>query len=1036
MIPKVLISDIKSKKVLLFLGSGFAYHAEHPDKKSPPLGNQLATIIADQFLGEGYSTSPLTVVSDLAISETNLFEVQQFVKGIFEKFRPSSFHKIYPTLPWKAIFTTNYDLILERAYEAVGKDCAQEISVVFRNTPEHQIFRNSNVVPYYKLHGCITCINDQNVPLILSTEQYITHRQNRERLFKKFEELAQDFTVLFIGYSNQDVNMRTILKELETLKDAKPRSYMVGPHFSDHEIRYWEGRKITPIKLGHEEFIQKIDTEISKPERVLSKLLPAMDRTIYRKFQIDPKENIPSESLCELLDVESEFVHSSLPSQNTTASAFYKGYFQNWDPIIRNFDIERQIKDRIVADVALDERYQDPKASFTFIIKGFGGSGKSVLLKRVAWEMSVSFDKVCIFVKQNASLRVEPIIELANFVKERIYIFIDNVVENEHPIIQVLNRAAKDGFPITVISAERTNIWNGENRIRNYVSDEFNLTYLTPTEIDALIGKLSLHNSLGHLEKKNQEERRREFQEQAGRVLLVALYEATGGKPFEEIILDEYSKIVGDEAKSLYITVSVFHRLGVGVRAGLISRVHGISFQQFQDRLYKPLEFIVFDSRNHYSSDYEYRTRHPYIAQMVFEMVLKTEQDRYDEYVRILKFLDIDFESDRAAFVAMTNARKLLEIFNDPTRIRIIYKIAEETSPNDGKLIQQKAIFEMNSSNGNLIVAERLLNEAIEILPHDSTIVHSLVECLIRKGEHAKNELEKEKLFEYAQKLCEKNIKKNKDDHYGYHSLLKISISRFKGVLAKSDNVAVEKRMKDIDKLLSEARYNFPDQEFLLDIEAKYYEMIQNEPRALELLKHAYFVNNASPYISLRYAKMLEQSGNLQGAMDALKGTLDAQPNERDVNFRYAMMLQKFDPENLTDIILHLRRSFTLGDNRFDAQFWFARALYLKNEIEKASEVFKVLSMARVGPNSKKNPKGIVVDPKHEPTQFFGVVLRVDREFGFLKRDSHGDDIFFANSDDREFTKFQRGTKVSFNLAFNFRGPIAVNLKAKVSKER
>ena len=39
---------------------------------------------------------------------------------IFIGFKPAPFHELLPTFRWRAIATTNYDLIVERAYERVG----------------------------------------------------------------------------------------------------------------------------------------------------------------------------------------------------------------------------------------------------------------------------------------------------------------------------------------------------------------------------------------------------------------------------------------------------------------------------------------------------------------------------------------------------------------------------------------------------------------------------------------------------------------------------------------------------------------------------------------------------------------------------------------------------------------------------------------------------------------------------------------------------------------------------------------------------
>ena len=137
-----------------------------------------------------------------------------------------------------------------------------------------------------------------------------------------------------------------------------------------------------------------------------------------------------------------------------------------------------------------------------------------------------------------------------------------------------------------------------------------------------MLTKLGTFDSLGYLKSLPHEKQVEQLSKRAGRELLVALHEATLGKPFSEIILDEYNSIPSLQARSLYITVSMLHRLGVGVRAGLISRVHGISFSAFKEKLFEPLEYIVFAKKHDPISDYLYQTRHPHIADMVFEEVL------------------------------------------------------------------------------------------------------------------------------------------------------------------------------------------------------------------------------------------------------------------------------------------------------------------------------------------------------------------------------------------------------------------------------
>ncbi|TOG14120.1 hypothetical protein CGJ07_24745, partial [Vibrio parahaemolyticus] len=93
------------------------------------------------------------------------------------------------------------------------------------------------------------------------------------------------------------------------------------------------------------------------------------------------------------------------------------------------------------------------------------------------------------------------------------------------------------------------------------------------SEIKDLVKLLEINKCLGpNLINKSFEKRCEEFKELHGRQLLVALHEATMGKPFEDIIHDEYKNIFPIEAKRIYLTICTMNRLRLPVRAGLISR--------------------------------------------------------------------------------------------------------------------------------------------------------------------------------------------------------------------------------------------------------------------------------------------------------------------------------------------------------------------------------------------------------------------------------------------------------------------------------
>lgn len=255
LIPHILSERTNSGKLLLFLGSGATKGAIHPRGSSPPDGQQLADMIARKFLGDDYVGKPLDHLSALAISETDLLTVQGFIASVFADFYPADFHKLIPTFEWSAIATTNYDLIIERAYAEVAT-ARQKLEPFVKNGQHvEDRLRDSSSLMYLKLHGCVTKVDDPDVPLILTPEQYITHRRGRSRLFEKLFGLAHEQSMVFVGYSLSDVDLRMILYELALLGDAMPRSYIVAPKITGADERYWANRKITCLKGTFEEFL-------------------------------------------------------------------------------------------------------------------------------------------------------------------------------------------------------------------------------------------------------------------------------------------------------------------------------------------------------------------------------------------------------------------------------------------------------------------------------------------------------------------------------------------------------------------------------------------------------------------------------------------------------------------------------------------------------------------------------------------------------------------------------------------------------------
>jgi len=109
----------------------------------------------------------------------------------------------------------------------------------------------------------------------------------------------------------------------------------------------------------------------------------------------------------------------------------------------------------------------------------------------------------------------------------------------------------------------------------------------------------------------------------------------------------------------------------------LISRLHNLSFEQCRERFFKPLEAIVVLRVDKRSGDYVYEARHSYIADTVYERVVKSQEERFDNIVRIINKLNPSYSYDLEVIGKILRAETLEANLSDHAKIRQVYDSAQ-----------------------------------------------------------------------------------------------------------------------------------------------------------------------------------------------------------------------------------------------------------------------------------------------------------------------------------------------------------------------
>lgn len=1035
--PHAMLQAIESGSAILFLGAGASMGASHPKNQLIPSGEKLRDEISDKFLNGELKEKSLAEVSAFAVNESSLTDVQIFIKDRFIDFVPADFHKIIPTFRWHSIVSTNYDLIIERAYQDVQDRLQQPVPFVKNGQHiEKEMKRLSNGVHFLKLHGCVRHISDQDIPMILATEQYAKYKQNRSRLFDRLKDWGREFPIIFCGYSIEDSNIQEILFELIDLGQLRPSFYLVKPDISDYEMRYWQSKRIVPIDMKFSDFLLKIDNDINTTNRKLSSLMSSSRSSLTKFYSVN--DVVESDMLLSFLAEDADHVRPSIPTTPANPKMFYKGFDEGWGAIEVELDIPRNVTDSLVIEAVLTEENEREQVEL-FVIKGPAGNGKSIALKRAAWAASHDFEELVLFVKEGGCIHKEAIAEIANYTNKRIYIFIDRPAFKVDEISEMILFAQRNSILLTVITAERDAEWNVRcEKLDGFVTKEFHIRYLSEQEINMLISKLEKYDGLGLLKDYSDEERIRAFTERAERQLLVALHEVTLGKAFEDIVYDEYKRIIPAEAQQLYLDICTLNRLGVGIRAGVISRISGLTFVDFQKRLFKPLEYIVHFIFDKYSTDRLFTARHQRVAEIVFDRVLVDPEEKYDQLLRLLNGLNIDFNTDHHAFKQLVRGRTISDLFKSQELGRSFYDAAIKLVGEDPFLLQQRAIFEMEHRGGDLSVADPLIRRSHELEPKNKSIIHTLTTLLRRQANESNNDLYKRTQREKAQAML-KGLKTNGDvQSYAFHTSAQIYLDEIKDTLHSSISAAdpmeekqIVELIKNTEKNLNEGMQRFPNNEYLLALDAEFKNTIKEDKKAENALKKAFAKNPRMDWIACRLASLYVASNEIEKAFAVLIKCVQDNPSSKKAHFELGRLYENHgSSDNKQMAKEHYRRGYTDGDQSYEAQFRYARELFLAHDYEAAQKIFYNLKNAPISPTAKNKVRDLIEKESGEPEIYTGHVSNKDHSFLFIDCKGFQKNIFAhtSNIKDEDWNKISRDTKLIFNIAFSMKGPQAVNI--------
>ncbi len=169
--------------------------------------------------------------------------LHQFLEGLIRdnELMPTHMHERFVSLPWRDVFTTNWDTLLER-------------SIASAPDRKYSILRNKDEIPFAnqpriaKLHGSLPA----HYPLICTQEDYRTYPAKFAPFVNTVQQAMMETVFLLIGFSGEDPNFIHWTGWVrDNLGESAPKIYLAGLlDLSPHRRRMLEQRNVVSIDLA------------------------------------------------------------------------------------------------------------------------------------------------------------------------------------------------------------------------------------------------------------------------------------------------------------------------------------------------------------------------------------------------------------------------------------------------------------------------------------------------------------------------------------------------------------------------------------------------------------------------------------------------------------------------------------------------------------------------------------------------------------------------------------------------------------------
>lgn len=250
----ILKKSNDKNKLTIFVGSGVS------KSSNLPLWSDLIQMIKSELSINDNETDYLKIAQLYYLSCGETVYYQKIKEFFPENIEPSIIQKLIFDLKPANIITTNWDILLEKT----ARDNGYIYDVISKDEHLVQSELENHII---KMHGDF---RDNNI--VFKEDDYINYQKKFPLIENYVKSILSTNTILFLGYSYSDINLKQISKWIQNNSQAMPPMFLVVFKEDRNQNKYLENFGIKTIIIEQEDQSFGLDTYSNKLATFLTHL--------------------------------------------------------------------------------------------------------------------------------------------------------------------------------------------------------------------------------------------------------------------------------------------------------------------------------------------------------------------------------------------------------------------------------------------------------------------------------------------------------------------------------------------------------------------------------------------------------------------------------------------------------------------------------------------------------------------------------------------------------------------------------------------